>query len=237
MKLSDLEEIHRAPDKATFARRLVAMGHQMDFGIVGTTLVRDMRSLDMAGTYAGNRPASFAPHASDQQLVERDPCVRRLVSDTLPFVYDQAFYVKAGVPELYELAAPHGYRTGINVAIQLPDHQRLIVGVDREEALPKHDGLLVRMMADVQMLAAYCQDVVRRLYDPSPKPSPVPDLSRRECEVLNWVLEGKTSWETGRILSISERTVNLHAQRAARKLGCANKHHAALLALRLHLIG
>lgn len=50
-------------------------------------------------------------------------------------------------------------------------------------------------------------------------------------------MEGKTAWEVGQILAISEQTAARHLNRAVRKLDCANKHHAVVKALRLGLIG
>jgi DNA-binding CsgD family transcriptional regulator len=49
-------------------------------------------------------------------------------------------------------------------------------------------------------------------------------------------MEGKTAWEVGNILGISERTAVLHANNATHKLGSANKHQAVLKALRMGLI-
>jgi DNA-binding CsgD family transcriptional regulator len=55
-------------------------------------------------------------------------------------------------------------------------------------------------------------------------------------ECLSWTMEGKTAWETGAILSISERTAVLHLQNAMQKLGAVSKHQAVLKAMRLGLI-
>ena len=63
-----------------------------------------------------------------------------------------------------------------------------------------------------------------------------PSLTPRELEALRWTMEGKTAWEVGTIMSISERTAVLHLQNAMRKLGSVNKHHAVLKALRLGLL-
>ena len=48
--------------------------------------------------------------------------------------------------------------------------------------------------------------------------------------------EGKTAWEVGSILGITERTAVLHLNNAMHKLGASNKHQAVLKALRLGLI-
>ncbi len=49
-------------------------------------------------------------------------------------------------------------------------------------------------------------------------------------------MEGKTAWEVGNVLGISERTAALHINNATHKLGCINKHQAVLKALRLGLL-
>ncbi len=55
-------------------------------------------------------------------------------------------------------------------------------------------------------------------------------LTSREIEVLNWIKEGKSSWDISVILGISERCVNFHAGNAVRKLRAANRTHAVAIA-------
>lgn len=61
-------------------------------------------------------------------------------------------------------------------------------------------------------------------------------LSKRELECLKWVALGKTSWETGRILGLSEHTINFHMRNACQKLGADNRLAAVAIALRQGLI-
>jgi DNA-binding CsgD family transcriptional regulator len=61
-------------------------------------------------------------------------------------------------------------------------------------------------------------------------------LTPRELEALRWTMEGKTAWEVGALMDITERTANLHLNSATHKLDCVNKHQAVLKALRLGLI-
>jgi LuxR family transcriptional regulator, quorum-sensing system regulator SolR len=53
---------------------------------------------------------------------------------------------------------------------------------------------------------------------------------------LNWTKEGKTAWEIGQILSITERTVNFHVQNILQKFNVANKQSAVLKALQFGMI-
>ncbi|MET4261460.1 MULTISPECIES: helix-turn-helix transcriptional regulator [unclassified Bradyrhizobium] len=66
----------------------------------------------------------------------------------------------------------------------------------------------------------------------------VPDvvLSAREKQCLLWVEEGKSSWEIGVILRVSENTVNFHLKNAMRKLEVTTRIQCAIKARRLKLI-
>ncbi len=56
-------------------------------------------------------------------------------------------------------------------------------------------------------------------------------LSKREITCLGWAASGKTSWEVGVILQLSERTINFHIHNACRKLGVYGRQAAITLAM------
>ena len=55
-------------------------------------------------------------------------------------------------------------------------------------------------------------------------------LSKRETEVLSWVVQGKRDSEIGVILEISSRTVEKHVGRILHKLRVENRTTAASMA-------
>ncbi|MBX9646319.1 MAG: helix-turn-helix transcriptional regulator [Xanthobacteraceae bacterium] len=61
-------------------------------------------------------------------------------------------------------------------------------------------------------------------------------LSPREAETVSWIALGKSSWETGKVLGISEHTVNDHIESAIRKLRAKNRTEAVTIALLTHQI-
>lgn len=61
-------------------------------------------------------------------------------------------------------------------------------------------------------------------------------LSDREKACLAWSARGKSSWEIGRILAISENTVVFHIKNAMKKLGTSSRTLAAVKAIQLGLI-
>ncbi len=68
------------------------------------------------------------------------------------------------------------------------------------------------------------------------RPAHGPRVSGRESQVLRWVAAGKSDWEIGQILRISEKTVNFHVENAKRKLGVATRIQAVVAAMREGLI-
>jgi len=62
-------------------------------------------------------------------------------------------------------------------------------------------------------------------------------LTERELTCLQWVAIGKTSWETGRIMGLAERTINFHIQNACRKLGVHGRQAAITMALQTGQLG
>ncbi len=53
-----------------------------------------------------------------------------------------------------------------------------------------------------------------------------PALSQRERDAISYVAEGKTDWEIGTIMGVSEATARFHVDNARRKLGAVNRAQA-----------
>lgn len=57
------------------------------------------------------------------------------------------------------------------------------------------------------------------------------ELTPRERQVLRWIAAGKSNWEIGKILLISEFTVKNHVQNLLKKLSVSSRAQAASLAI------
>lgn len=88
-----------------------------------------------------------------------------------------------------------------------------------------------RTPAILEFLAPHLQLAFFRAFQrEEPGPAAVA-LSTREREVMRWLCEGKSSWETSVIVGVSERTVNFHVYNVLRRLGASNRPQAlAMLA-------
>jgi len=56
-------------------------------------------------------------------------------------------------------------------------------------------------------------------------------LTDRETEILHYVAAGRTNWEIGMILAISEETVRVHTKNIMKKLKASNRAHSVAIAL------
>jgi LuxR family quorum-sensing transcriptional regulator LasR len=67
-------------------------------------------------------------------------------------------------------------------------------------------------------------------------PESPPRLTRRELEVLNWAMAGKSSWEISKIISCSEATINFHMANVRQKFNVNTRQQAVVKAIGLGLI-
>ncbi len=183
-----------------------------------------------------NAPDEYMDIADSRDIQRLDPVGQHCKRASVPIIWNQQTYTAAGLGNQWETQASFGYRTGIALALHLPEGRHFVMGVDRDQSLPASPAEVTRMVADLQLFAVYAQDAAMRILLPPSPPHDFPSLTPRELESLRWTMEGKTAWELGSILGISERTAVLHVNNATHKLGCINKHQAVLKALRLGLI-
>ena len=226
----------QARNRDEFREEVVRFARQLGFETVAalTVVERGMSGTDVVSV--DNTPQAYNDAFFDARRNRSDPVIQHCRQQSVPIVWDQQTYLEQGLGELWEQQAQFGYRTGIAMALHLPEGRHFVLGVDRDQSLPADAGELQRLVADLQLFAVHAQEAAMRLLLPTPARTDRPALTPRELEALRWTMEGKTAWELGRILGISERTAVLHLNNAMHKLGCASKHQAVLKALRLGLI-
>jgi DNA-binding CsgD family transcriptional regulator len=225
-----------ARSKEEFREQVVGFTHRLGFETVSAMTVIDHGMGKTEFITVDNTPKNYADTFSDPALGRRDPVMQHCKRQTVPIIWDQSTYVSQGAADIWEQQAPFGYSTGIAMALHMPEGRHFQLGVDRDQPLPADPEELQRLVADLQLFAVHAQEAALRLLVPETLQPERPALTPRELEVLRWTMEGKTAWEVGAILGITERTAVLHINNAMHKLGCVNKHQAVLKALRLGLI-
>jgi DNA-binding CsgD family transcriptional regulator len=93
-----------------------------------------------------------------------------------------------------------------------------------------------RDQAVLEVLAPHLHMVLSEIHRKTLHTNKSMILSSREKEVIEWLQQGKSSWEISSILKISERTVNFHVGNILRKLDVVNRAQAIAVAARFGLI-
>lgn len=231
-------DVASSRDVPTFKRRLQDFAAKLDFPLFNATLVVEQPATKAVVVAVNNIPDAFQNLTLDPVSIARDPFAQRLKVASSPIVYDQSYYVSHIAGDLWEEQAPFGYHNGISMPLHLSGGRHFYFGVDRPNLLPSDPDALVRLMADLQLLAVYAQETALRLLLPQVAPGrPAAALSSRELEILKWTLVGKSNGVIGQLLNISLSTVNFHLRAAMKKLGVSSKHQAAAKAQALGLIG
>jgi DNA-binding CsgD family transcriptional regulator len=184
-----------------------------------------------------NRP-DWGRRYVDENYAKSDPVVRECFSSRLPIRWTESFMANGRTPEeavMMEDAWENGIRRGYTLPIHGPGGELGLLMLSCSE----NDGEFARLTNefeyDIQIIAHHFHDAVQRTLRKKPDvPLPIP-LTSREVEILKWTVDGKTAWEIGQIVNISERTVNFHLRNIMTKFGVHNKTHAAAKAINLGL--
>ncbi|WP_085026003.1 helix-turn-helix transcriptional regulator [Ensifer aridi] len=132
---------------------------------------------------------------------------------------------------IFDEAATFGLRSGITVPLRGPEGSFAIMNFarhcDREFQNRTITYLqLAATLFHLRVANVANSNVVRT----------IPTLSPREKECILWVARGKSSWDIGTILKISENTVNFHIKNVMGKFGAASRTVAAIKAISLGII-
>jgi DNA-binding CsgD family transcriptional regulator len=218
-----------------FQAEVVGFAKWLGFETVAATMVIDHLQGEPEIIAVDNAPEGGRSALSRSDRWQSDPVARHCVRHSVPIIWDQATYLAGGRGDLWDEMARRGSCNGIALGLHMPEGRHFVLGVDRAAPVPHDPVELTRMVADLQLFAVHANDAAARILVPSMGAGVAP-LTPREIESLRWTMEGKTAWEVGALLGISERTAVLHVNNATHKLGCVNKHQAVLKALRLGLI-
>ncbi len=219
-----------------FQSEVVGFAKRLGFETIAATLVVDHFLGDAEFISVDNTPQAYVESFQLPEKGRRDPVTQHCKRQSVPIIWDQGTYVRDGQGDLWEEQARFGYRNGIALALHMPEGRHFMLGVDRDQPVPPDPTELTRLVAELQLFAVFAHESALRILVPAPSEASAPSLTPRELEALRWTMEGKTAWEVGALLGISERTAVLHVNNAMHKLGCVSKHQAVLKALRLGLI-
>ncbi len=93
-----------------------------------------------------------------------------------------------------------------------------------------------RFAPTLKLVSLFLHEKFRTLRGENRDTPILPTLSKQERECLTWAAAGKTNWEIGEIVSISEASVRTYIRRAKLKLGVTTKIQAIVAATHYRLL-
>lgn len=182
-------------------------------------------------------PAAWLERYFEKGYIGIDPVVTHCREHATPLVWNAdgpVGNVGQNHPAFFNDAADFGLKVGISAPVHgLGCQWGLLSVAGSEEKTDRRTQLY--QLANVQLLATFTHEAGHR-FATTPQTVVTIHLTARELECLRWAAEGKTGWEIGRLLGISERTVVFHVENAAHKLGVFGRRQAVARAIALHLI-
>jgi DNA-binding CsgD family transcriptional regulator len=220
----DLDEVFRCVDE-----------YGKSQGFQYTVLSCFGRMLTPAGAPApviDNERAALTKVYRGKNYFEIDPLVKMAKRTNVPFTSKEAF-IGADPVELAFKAELE--RLGVVDRLAVPVHLNGQPSGAIAFHAGKHIDLSRLQSLNLMMVchAAYYRAV--EFFKAEIKPFEL-RLSAREHEILTLVARGKTNWEIGTVLSLSEFSVRDYLKGLSKKLETSNRAHTAARALQLGLI-
>jgi|TARA_B100000315_G_scaffold231440_1_gene242739 LuxR family quorum-sensing system transcriptional regulator CciR len=182
-----------------------------------------------------NYPDEWVTHYFESKYQEIDPIVLQSPSHRSPYLWADLDEMHGLLPEqqrFMDEADDAGLKSGMTVPLHGPFGEVAVISLARDILNDYTDMQTDKLAAMAsQFHIAYTELVlgIRRVEPPTV-------LTPRERECLLWSARGKSSWDIGMILKVSEHTVNFHLKNAMNKLECSSRVVAVVKAIRMGFI-
>ncbi|TAK90200.1 MAG: LuxR family transcriptional regulator [Burkholderiaceae bacterium] len=181
-------------------------------------------------------PKEWREHYIQQHYEMVDPTLLHSIRSYVPLHWSVDLMPRETGP-LFEEAHDFGLKAGLSLPLHGANIQVAMLSLSSSAPAEKLQEHIVSTMPVAQLFSSYLHEAALRLVlEKEEVVIAAPHLTPRELECLKWAMLGKTAWETGRILSISERTVVFHLENAKNKLDVHTTRQAIARALSLGLM-
>jgi DNA-binding CsgD family transcriptional regulator len=220
-------QCQRASTKSQLSQILQSIVKQldMDYYLMCVVSPQQLKSSDMF--VIDNYPSDWMEYYLQNDLKKNDPVVLHAQSSVTPIFWQNANIISSTNPhadiKIMQQAADAGLVDGITSPIRgmFGEFGLISIAANKLIDLDKYINLNQTLLS----ITPYLYETSNRLKTNNDTSSKI-ELTTRECECMEWVIEGKTAWETAQILGISERTTNFHVNNVIEKTSSSNRQQA-----------
>lgn len=227
-------EVSAAQSRQGVSDALARITHE--FGFRCFALIRLPQSEDMLldrVILETNLPRDYMYEFDQRRLLRKCFVCSPALETNLPLCWNiDDTIAPHGIPfpsELLDLHRRHKLTTTVAMVLHSLDGSSFCIRIDGNR--PRLTQVELNEIGMILLHAFGVFDRIRRA-----EARAVAPLTTRELEVLRWTSQGKTSVEIGKILSLSDHTINAYMNNAIKKLDCVNRTQLVAKALRLKLI-
>jgi LuxR family quorum-sensing transcriptional regulator LasR len=236
VEIAQLIKLLHSADEASWSENLFSLARQQGFdqvlfGMVGSRHTR----LETAFLHSNYAP-KWRQRYDCEKLHYVDPTVGHCLGSSLPIVWEPDTFNAPQQREFYEEACGYGIRSGITFPIHGRNGEFGVISFASDTPSATFDSDIGRCMPVLSLIRDYAFESANRFAVQKAGAEPTPHLTRRELEVLNWVMVGKSSWEVSKITSCSEATVNFHIANIRQKFNVNTRQQALVKAIALGII-
>jgi len=236
IETAQLVQLLESKDASAWRQALFDLTHSLGFEQVLYGVVNSRHTQFESAFLQSNYSAEWRERYDADRLAYVDPTVGHCLTSTLPFIWEPETFISSEGRALYEEASGFGIRTGVTLPIHGPNGEVGMLSLASDtvpgQAFKRDIG---RVMGDLTLVRDYAFASSLPFAHPEGAET-APRLTRRELEVLNWVMAGKSSWEISMITRCSEATVNFHLANVRQKFNVTTRQQAVIKAISLGLI-
>ena len=227
MKFEDLYELIRPIAECASHSEILALtsnvSAKLDFEFYSIVIRRIENLVENNVVINHNYPEEWEEIYRTRSYFSKDPA-----NSPLTFSKPSLLWSEVSDTEVFRAAKEFGIGDGVTCTVRGSHHICSVsFAVRKKDVCPE-------MMVGAQFIIPYLCNSVICIAETELATAPI--LSEREKECLKWVSDGKTSWETSVIMSISERTVLFHLSNIQQKLQTTSRAHSVAKAAILGLL-
>jgi LuxR family transcriptional regulator, activator of conjugal transfer of Ti plasmids len=214
-----IDQLSSAEDPETLRDAMAATASALDLSCFA--YLSTPRQPGSAARLISNYPSVWTDHYLQSNYERFDPVILRVLCSREPFEWGLEIENPPASQlqrELLAEAASYGIRCGFTIPIHDSYGTIAAMTFAADERRPQFERRINEHARILQLIAMYFHAHARRNFFTNKMIGGV-SLSPRELECLEWAAQGKSAWETGRILCISRHTVAFHLDNAKMKLG------------------
>lgn len=237
VEFSQLIRLMESTSEAAWSKSLFDLARGLGFdSVMYAALPSKHANLETSFLHS-NYSEKWRVHYDSSKLHYVDPTVRHSMDHVTPLVWKPETFTQKDEHALYEEASHFGIRSGMTFPMHGCNGEAGLISF-ATDMLPGNDfnERLTHYMADLSLVRDYAFESSLKYIKAHSQAEPVPHLTKRELEVIKWVMAGKSSWEISRITDCAEATVNFHISNIRQKFNVNTRQQALVKAIALGII-